>query len=415
MKIANLLLGTFVVTAAFSLQAQEETEQERECKRMRFLAQEENKIKNYAGAATYYLKGETLCGGYDAANYDRMIGTLRNAVATETDKTRKAAYTDTLVAAYDRQEKAGFYDPKNDLIRATFIVQTTKPDRAKADELYNRGIHAEGMAVNEAHVSYYYYNLYVHYTEVPAEKKADLKKRLIADYFFLSKMIGAQNMSVKTQENLLAYFNGVVKSCDDILPELKGFMSSLPQEIESKKASVNNFILLLEMKSCTESKEYGMLIDTLIYIDPSVNAIIGKAKYLKAQKKFSESISTLKEAKGMADAEQKEEIEYMILDIMYTDQKNYKGAYGVAMDISGKYRSTALKMAAGAVAQTANSCGSSTFERKANYLYAAQLAERAGDSGAAARYRNSGPTDGDWFEAGVSSVTLSCWGVTVSR
>jgi hypothetical protein len=34
----------------------------------------------------------------------------------------------------------------------------------------------------------------------------------------------------------------VVKTCDDILPELKGFMSSLPQEVESKKASVNNFI-----------------------------------------------------------------------------------------------------------------------------------------------------------------------------
>lgn len=415
MKIANLLIGTFVITAAFSLRAQEETEQERECKRMRFLAQEENKIKNYAGAATFYLKGETICGGYDAANYERMIGTIRNAVATETDKNRKTAYTDTLVAAYDRQEKAGFYDPKNDLIRATFIVQCGKPDRAKADALYNRGIHAEGAQVTEAHVSYYYYNLYVHYTEVPADQKSELKKRLIADYFFLSKMIGDQNMSIKTQENLLSYFNGVVKSCDDILPELKGFMSSLPQEIESKKASVNNFITLLEMKSCTESKEYGMLIDTLVRIDPSVNAIIGKAKYLRSQKKYSDAIATLKEAKGLANAEQKEEIEYMILDIMYTDQKNYKGAYGMAMDISGKYRSTALKMAANCVAQTANSCGSSTFERKANYLYAAQLADRAGDGSAAARYRNSGPTESEWFEAGVSSVTLSCWGVTVSK
>ena len=123
----------------------------------------------------------------------------------------------------------------------------------------------------------------------------------------------------------------------------------------------------------------------------------------------------MKEAKGLADADQKEEIEYMILDILYSDQKSYKSAFNAAMDISGKHKSTALKMAANCVAQMANSCGSSTFERKANYLYAAQLADRAGDSGAAARYRNSGPTDGDWFEAGVSSVTLSCWGVTVSK
>ncbi len=416
MKIAKLLFGTFILTAAFTSFAQEETDQERECKRMRFLAGEENKIKNYAGAAMYYIKGETICGGYDAANYDRMIGTLRNAVATESDKTKKTAYIDTLVGAYERQEKAGFYDEANDLIRATFIVQASKPDRAKADQLFDRGIHKPGASANEAHVAYYYYNLYVMFTEVPADKKASLKSRLIADYFFLSKLISSANMSLKTQENLLAYFNGVVKSCDDILPELQGFMSSLPQDVEMKKSTVNNFITLLEMKSCTESKEYGMLIDTLVRIDPTVEAVIAKAKYLRSVKKYSEAISMYKDAKGMVtDEDKKEEIEYQILDIQYRDQSSYRAAYNTAMGISGKYRSSALKIAAQCVAQTANSCGSGTFERKANYLYAAQLAERAGDSGAAAKYRNSGPSEDDWFGAGVTSVTLSCWGVTVSK
>jgi hypothetical protein len=415
MKIAKLLFGTLFISAAFVANAQE-TDKEKECLRMRFLAGEELKIKNYALASSYYLKGEVICGGYDKANYDRMTGTLRNTISSETDKAKKTAYTDTLVAAYDRMETAGVYDPTNDLIRATYIIQSSKPNRVKADELYARAIHKEGSAVTEAHVSYYYYNMYVMFTEAAADKKPEIKKRLISEYFFLSKMITAANMSLKTQENLLSYFNGVVKTCDDILPELKGFMKSLPADIDSKKSSVKNFITLLEMKECTKSAEYGMLIDTLNRIDPSVDGKMAQARYLRSLGKFGEAISKYKEAKSMAaDDEMKEEIEFKILEIQFHDQNSYRTAYSTAMGITGKYRSSALKMAAQCVAQTANSCGSSTFERKANYLYAAQLADRAGDGSAAAKYRAAGPAEGDWFESGVTSVTLSCWSVTVSK
>ena len=415
MKISRLLFGTFIITTGFSAMAQE-SDQERECKRMRFLAGEELKIKNYATATTYYLKGEQICGAYDKANYDRMVGTIRNAISTETDKARKTAYTDTLVGAYDRMEKAGLYDQSNDLIRATYIIQTSKPDRVKADELFSRAMHKDGAAPTEAHISYYYYNLYVLYTEGAAEKKGEFKKRLISEYFFLSKMITSLNMSLKTQENLLSYFNGAVKSCDDILPELKGYMGSLPAELEAKKSAVNNFITLLEMKSCTQSKEYGMLIDTLNRIDPSVDGKIAQSKYQRSINKFSDAINTLKEAKSMAaDAEKKEEIEYMILDIQYRDQNSYRAAYSTAMGITGKYRGSAMKFAAQCVAQTANSCGSSTFERKCNYIYAAELAERAGDGALASKYRAAGPSQDEVFEnGGAKTVTLSCWGVSVS-
>lgn len=416
MKIAKLLLGTSLLAAAFQLSAQE-TDQERECLRMRFLAGEELKIKNYAGASMYYLKGETICGGYDKDNYNRLVGSLRNALATESDKAKKTAYIDTVVGVFDRMEAAGHYEEENDLTRATYIIQTSKPDRTKADFLFDRGIHKTGTSVNESHVIYYYYNLYVVYTETAADKKAELKSKLITEYFFLSKLVSEANMSLKTQETISTYFNALVKSCDDILPDLKGFMGSFSQDKDVKKASVNNFISLLETKGCTDSKEYEMLMDTLISIDPSnIDAVLGKAKLLRSKKKYSESISTLKEAKGLtSDDDKKDEIEYTILEIQYHDQNSYKTAFNTAQGISGKNRSSALKIAAQCVANMANGCGSSTFERKANYLYAAQIADRAGDSSAAAKYRAAGPTESDWFEAGVSSVTLSCWGVTVSK
>ncbi|MGB0915231.1 MAG: hypothetical protein ACPGVI_04120, partial [Crocinitomicaceae bacterium] len=68
----------------------------------------------------------------------------------------------------------------------------------------------------------------------------------------------------------------------------------------------------------------------------------------------------------------------------------------------------------------ANNCGSSTFERKCNYIYAVQLLEQArslGEStgGTISSFRNNFPTDSEKFENGSpSSVSLSCYGVSVN-
>lgn len=417
MKLKAILFGTFVAVTAIYANAQEETPQEKECKRMRLFAGEELKIKNFAGATSYYIKAEQICGGFDKANYDRMIQTIRNTISTETDKVRKTAYIDTLVDAFDRSEKAGHFDKANSAIRATFVLQSSKTNRKKADELYVQFTQSGGV-FNEAQVSMYYFNIYSLYTDtkVTVEEKAALKKRLVSEYFTLSKLITDAKMTVKSQENLTTYFNTVVKSCDDILPDLAGFMSALPQEVEAKKKTVNNFMTLLKDKGCTGSKEYEMLVDTIIKIDNSIDAVLAKAQLQKAKKQYANAIATLNQAKGMTtDALKKEEIEFMILETQYHDQDAYNTAYRTALGISGANRNKALLIAANCVAKTANSCGASTFDRKCNYLYAAELAQRGGDGGAAARFRANGPTESEKFENNnPSSVSLSCWGVSVS-
>ena len=417
MKLKAILFGTFIAVAAIYANAQNETPQELECKRMRLFAGEELKIKNFAGATSFYIKAEKLCGGFDKANYDRMIQTIRNTISTETDKSRKAAYIDTLVDGYDRMEKAGHFDKANSAVRATFILQSSTLNRKKADELYIQSTQS-GTTLNEAQVSMYYYNIYAMYTDAKTtvEEKAALKKRLISEYFALSKLITDAKMSVKSQENLTTYFNTVVRTCDDILPDLAGFMSALPQEIEAKKKAVNNFMTLLKDKGCTGSKEYEMLVDTIIKIDNSIDAVLAKAQLQNVKKQYTSSITTLNQAKGMStDAGQKEDIEFMILEIQYHELNSYNTAYRTAMGITGSNKNKALLIAANCVAKTANSCGASTFDRKCNYLYAAELAQRGGDGGAAARFRSNGPSESDKFENNnPSSVSLSCWGVSVS-
>lgn len=422
MKRSTLVLSWALIASTFVGFAQE-TDEERECLRMRFLAGEELKINNFAGATTYYLKGEKICGGYDKANYDRLIGSLRNAITEEKDEARKKAYTDTLVAVYERADKVASSDPATILLRAQYELNTTKPRRAVADDLFNQAFEKMAGKIDPAYPPLYYYNSLMMYNEAAADKKATAKKKVITDYFMLSKIASDNNMPASVIETLTTYLNYVVKTCQDITPELAGFMKTLPQDKEAKKVTVKNFIAMLESKGCEESKEYETLIDTLIAIDPNVDAVIAKAKLLRAKKRFGEAISTYKQAKGMSDnAELNEQIEYNIAEIQFAGQGAYSAAYSTAMGISGKNRGEALKIAAQCVAQNANNCGSSTVERKMNYYYAVDLLERAQAAGAnvsslIGRYRANYPSDGELFDNGFSkgqSVNLSCWGVNVS-
>ena len=411
MRKFGFLLGMIFTT---TLVLAQDSIQDRECQRMKLFVTQELKDKDYAEATMYYLKGEEICGNYDAKKYGNMIQTIRNTVATEKDKARKKAYIDTLIAAYDRAEEKGFYKEAESSKRAIYVLQSTSPDREKADALYLRAFENNNK-FTDAELTFYYYNLYSLYSVANDDVKSAYKKRLISDYFRLSKKIENENLTTRTQETLTKYFNNLVRTCDDILPELNGFMSSLPQDKEKKKKTVNNFLNLLKEKGCSESDEYEMLIDTIISIDNTIDAVLAKAQLLQIKKRFKESIGVYRDAIGMTDtASVKNEILMSILDIQYNNLSSYNAAYNTALTINGSNRSKALLVAANCVANLANTCGSSTFDRKCNFYYAAQLAEKAGSQNVAAKFRASAPTSDEIFNNNSpSTVVLSCWGVSV--
>ena len=398
---------------AFAI-GQQDSLQDRECKRMQLFVGQELKLKNYARATMYYLKGEELCGNYDAKKYKNMIQTMRNTVATEKDKAKKKLYIDTLIAAYDRAEQKGFFNPAEASIRGLYILQSSLPNRLKADSLFTVAF-AKNNTFKDAQLSYYYYNLYTMYTKAKEETKEVYKKRMITDYFRLSRKIENEGFKARTQESMTNYFNNVVRTCDDILPDLNGFMSELPQEKDKKKKAVINFLTLLKEKQCTESDEYAMLIDTIISIDNTVDAVLAKADLLRVKKKYKEAIAVFRTALEMADNDTlRGDIKLSVLEIQYTNLSSYKSAYNTALSISGANRSKALMVASNCVAKLANTCGSSTFDRKCNYYYAAQLATNAGESSLAAKYRENCPSSDEIFSNNSpAQVTLSCWGVTV--
>jgi hypothetical protein len=404
----------FSITLMTSVCFGQDSIQKRECQRLIYFVKQELQRENYANATMYYLKGEQMCGDYDSKRYKKVAQVIMNTIATEEDAARQQLYTDTLIALYDRMEKQKIFPSSSYTSRATSMVSSTSPDAKRIDTEYLRGFENKNT-FRDADVVYYYFNLYNLFSSSSSEEKAQYKKRLITDYFTLSKKVDDDSMDPSTLDNLNYYFDFVVKTCDDIIPELNSFMSSLPQGKEAKKSTVNNFLSLLEKKGCTQSDEYEMLIDTIISVDNTVDAVLAKAQLLRIKKKFDASISVYRDAMEMIETDSlKNDILMTVLDIQYGDMKRYNTAYNTAFTVKGSNKSRAMLIAADCVAKTANNCGASTFNRKCNYYYAAQLALKAGNPGAAEKYKANAPSSDEIFNNNSpSTVTLECWGVTV--
>jgi tetratricopeptide (TPR) repeat protein len=419
MKLGSILLGVSMILATATF-AQDE---DRECQRMKKIANDAMIAENYKEATEYFLKGETICGEFDAANYGRLTGSLIRVINVETDADAKKLFSDTLCAIWDRMEEKGLYENKNDMYRGNFELQKSAPDYLKADKYFTRGIaaHADGgTPVQEMYIPLHYYNTFtLYFMEQEATKKNVLKKRMINDYFDLSKLITKSNFSLRAQEGITVYFNSVVQTCDDLTPEIAGFIASLPEDVEAAKVSLMSLIDLMETKKCEDTQEYMDLINAYLQRDPvSPKALEMKGKSLESENKYRDANAIYEKLINLEEVtqERRVELKYKIVNNLFRT-RSYKAAYSKAMNIQGKFRGKAMSIAGQCVGQMANSCGVSTFERNCNYIYAVQLLEQSGGAASAnliAQYKAKFPTAKDCFgEGNPASVTLECWGVTV--
>ncbi len=419
MKLEKLAIGLSFIAMSLggALMAQDGDD---ECTRMRFLAGEDVKINNFKGAVKYYIKAEKICGEFDKANYQRLYGSLKNVINAEADVEIKKAYVDTIIGVFNRAEAKGFLPADEKLSWGSYVLQSSNPDSKLADKLLTEGKNTAGDKIDEGYLIYYYYNVTSLFTGAkdPKEKES-VKQRIILEYFDIIQLMNDKKMSTLGQEYITNYFNSVVSSCDDVLPSLKGFMKQLPQDKTVKISLLKNFLQLLESKECTSSKEYSMIIDSLILLDPtSTDTKLIKIKMLSAQSKYSEANTLLREVRDISDdAVLKEKIDYEILINTFRSGA-YSAAWKMGMNINGKYRGEALKIAAQSVAQMAGGCGNTTVERKATYIYADEIMDKARAAGTSGQsFKSNYPTKQDLFDAGMEvgqSVSLTCFGVSVN-
>lgn len=416
MKIQRLILAVvfslgFVIPQGFA--------QDDECTRLKAVAGFAYKAREYEKVTSHYVKALDECGSLEMAFYDPFLYSIRQSMNNAPDAEGKAAYLDTLIMVYEAgQKEHGVQERWQTNLGYSYLTQGKPGNMKKADDAYKIGIHLDKEKVNRGFLQQYYANIYNLWVQEQDDKvKEEYKKRLISEYFVLSDYVNKGEMGTEISDFLSVYLDRVVTDCESVLPEINNFMQDLPQEIEAKKTTVKNFMALLEKQKCTDSKEYVMLVDTIIAIDPSADAVVAKAKLLMAQRKTSEAISTFRQAIGMAEnADQRSDIEYEIARAYY-NARNFKAAHDAGIAVSGKNSRKGYEIAARSVNAMMNECGVSTFERKANNYYAVELAEKSGNASLITTMKSQCPSSNDIFNEDKSvgdSVTLSCWGKTYS-
>lgn len=417
MKIVKLLFGTLFLLS-LSVTAQED-----ECTRWKAIAGNAYKVKNYPKVTTAYVNAQNECEQLEMVFYNPFLYSIKQAMKSAATEEDKAAYLDTLIDTYEKAQKLHGDQKDWKAYQGYYYLKQGKPGTMKkADAAFLIGIHHEGKDVNKGLLQQYYANLYnLWIQEKNEEKKTEYKKRLIKEFFKLSEYASQGEMGSEINDFLSVYLEKAVTDCESVLPEIRSFMNDLPQEVETKKATVNNFMALLEKKECTKSDEYAMLVDTIIKIDPSVDAKLAKAKLQLAKGQTSGAVQTFKEALKMTDdAEKKSEIEYKIA-LTYLNTGSYKTAHDAGLNVSGEYSSRGLEIAAKAVNRSTDQCGVSTFDRKANNYYAVELAERSGNSGLVNSFKSQCPTGTEIFNESRSvgdKIELNCWGnrtVTIQK
>lgn len=412
MKFGKLILGTLLFISSTTLVAQED-----ECTRYKAIAGNAYQVKDYQKVTMAYVKALENCESLEMVFFNPFIYSIKKSMKDAPDAETEAKYLDTLIYVYGEAQKTHGIQKDWQAYLGYYYLKQGKPGyMQKADEAYQIGIHFEGKDVNVGMLKQYYANIYnLWVQETNEEKKAEYKKRLITEYFKLSDYVSKGEMDPETIDFLSIYMEKAITDCESMLPEINTFMQDLPSDKDVKKGMVKNFMALIEKQECTDSKEYAMLVDTIIAIDPSVDAVLAKAKLLLAQSKTSEAIKTFEKALGMSkDAEQKSDIELEIA-MAYYRAGSYNAAHDAGIRVSGKNSGKGYEIAAKSVNSLMNSCGVSTFDRKANNYYAVELAQKSGNSSLVDAYKKQCPTSSDLFnedkEVG-EKVTLDCWNKT---
>lgn len=417
MKIDKLIFAVLLVLGFGGLTFAQNDEPN-ECRRYKAIAGNAYKAQEYEKVTEYYIKALNECDKLELNFYNPFIYAVQKAYGNAKDNDSiRAAYLDTLIMVYEAGQKAhGKQIEWQTFLGYYYLVQGNPGGMNKADESLKAGIHHSAEKSNPSYLKQYFanlYNLWVQEQDVAA--KATYKKRLISEYFKLTEFVNKGEMDPELHTFLSDVINNVITDCESVLPDINAFMKELPQEVEAKKAMVNNFMALLEKQGCTKSSEYAMLVDTIIAIDPSAGAILAKAKLQMSRGNTSGAINTFKEAMTMVEtADEKSDIELEIVNIYYR-AGNYNAAHNAGIALSGKNSGRGYEIAARSVNALMNDCGVSTFERKTNNYYAVELAEKSGNASLVTSMKGQCPTSSDVFNADKSvgeSVTLSCWNKT---
>jgi tetratricopeptide (TPR) repeat protein len=412
------------------------------------------KVKNYDSAYQPWLEVRNNCPELNVATFKYGERILNHKIKNATDD--KAALQASLISLYDDwlkyfpNTKRGVSEVGKILSsKAQAMVDNGIGTKREAYEIFDQAFTQDPKSFTSPKRLYTYFKtayqlykegaktaevLFDKYEEVSEKftlEQTNLAKKLDV---ILKKLENGEALTSREQRNKRVYETNALafstysgnldamiskeSSCENLIPLYR-------KNFDAKKSDsvwLNRAASRMDAKECSDDPLFVELVEALHAINPSSNSayylgiLKDKAGDSKAALAYYEESLTL------------EQDQYRKADILYKIAVKFKKS-GLKSK-SRSYASKALKnrpsmgkaymLIASLYASSANSCGTTQFEKRAVYWLAAKTARKAAtvDSGVkktalklAASYEGRAPSKTDIFTEGRAGETISfsCW------
>ncbi|XLS28687.1 hypothetical protein ACJD0Z_15995 [Flavobacteriaceae bacterium M23B6Z8] len=447
MKKKSIMFLFGLIAAAGTVMGQA---QNPECMTNLSIFSEHSKVKNYDAAYEPWKMVRENCPELHLAIYVYGERILKDKIE-KSEGTDKSTYIDMLSSMYDDSNKyfpkkfslAGvaadkailMYDEKIGTDEELFnmLDEAYKKDRAnfsnpKALYLYFSvlvDLHNAGKKdLQEV------FDTYDNVTEKIDEEKAALAK--VIDSYLEKEEAGTLTSKEKkklknARINAESYEKiggsidaklGNLADCDKLIPLYqKNFENKKTDAVWLKRAAGR-----MDSKDCTDDPMFVKMVEALHALDPSAESAYYLGLLNDKAGNNTEAIKYYNEAVELqSDTYKKAKILYKIATkFKKRGQKSSARNYAQKALNYQPSMGAAYLLIANLYADSANECGSTTFEKRAIYWKAAEMARKAGrvDSSvagsanrAASSYDQRAPSKQDIFTAGMAgkTITFSCW------
>ncbi len=442
----KLTLLLIVFLSLFTANAQ----QNEACMEKLSIFSEAAKVKNYDAAFEPWMFVRKTCPTLNNAIYAYGERILKDKIKKTTGG-EKIKWTNDLIALYKEGMK---YMPSKYKVGKTEakigqLMFNEKMGTANAQfEVFDNAFKKDAKSFQNPKSIYTYFKLMVNmydgktktfqelvdlYTTVT--DKIELENKNFSskvDALLLKEEAGTiskkDKKRLKSYNSYLAGYDKIVKGIDKDLGDRANCDKLVPLFEKNFEANKNNVAWLrkaasrLAGKDCADSPLFKKLVETFHSIEPSAKTAyyLGilnakKGNTAVAEKYYNES------ARLHTEGFEKSKVYYK-LAVMNKKRGRKAAARTYAKKALAAQPSfgKAYLLIAGMYASSANSCGTTTFEKRATFWLAANVAEKAGRvNGAlkrsaaktAANYRAKAPSKEDIFSSGKAGQTIKigCW------
>ncbi|MDB4291931.1 hypothetical protein N9954_00880 [Maribacter sp.] len=411
---------------------------------------EHAKVKNYDAAYTPWKMVYDQCPTLNWATFAYGERILKDKIK-KSSGAEKDGYIQDLLTLYDASLTTFPKRAKLAVVIIDIVMLKRENDMISDDEIYSelgRAFNEDGANFKDPRALYLYFSSLVDlhkagkkdlqevfniYDEV-TEKIVVENEKLTAKIAELLPKEEAGTLTAKEKKMLRVAntnsgsFGKIEGSIDAKLGPLADCSNLIPlyeKGFEQNKGDVKwvkRAVGLMYNKECTDDPMFSKLVEVQAQLDPSADAYVylGGLKLKKGDTKGA--LSDFDKALELeTDAKKRSKIAYKVA---VTNRR--KGSNSTANKYAQKAISAdpangrAYLLIAGLYANSANQCGSTTFEKRAIYWKAADMARKAGRvdpsiggsaNKAVSSYTERAPSKEMIFEAGMAgkTVSFSCW------